>query len=408
MVRKPTALLITYGTPNTSPLEIGVERVFSLANVLPFYNWDVHVLSPSYPHWTLESDDDVYLPSEGCIFHSIGEAEPKKPMLSPLKQPFRYNFRSKASTLFGKNDIFDAITPSMIEAIERICSEQPIDVIVATIPPVSMAIAVVELAKKLSIPYIVDYATSWANTELYFSQYHRSKVEAKEYPMLLEAERILVTTRAMKEHLLQKYDFLSYDDVHIVSNGVTTIDPKVRFPKKRITIVVSRKTEQSFKTIVRYCQTFFQKNDTLQCQFCFVGILSAKHQLYLAKKLKAEQAVYEETTSKEVIRSILKNSVASWVIIQDARFIPQELFWSVESNCPVILSSTATAIASLRSLVSATAIYAIDLSREAFMNTITSLLYSEIPSFTEEEVLPITWNELGREYSRLLGLSSKM
>lgn len=408
MVRKPTVLFVTYATANTSPLEIGVERVFSIANVLPFYNWDVHVLTPSYPHWTLENDNDTQIPSEGCTFHTIGEIEPKKLMLSPLKQSFRYTVRSKVSTLFGKNDIFDSITSSMVEAIERICSEHQIDVIVALITPVSMAIGVVELAKKLSIPYIVDYATSWANTEIYFSQYHRSKVEAKEYPMLLEAERILVTTRAMKEHLLQKYDFLAYDDVHIVSNGLTTIDPKVRFPKKRITIVVSRKTEQSFKTIVRYCQTFFQKHESLQCQFCFVGVLSAKHQMYLAKKLKAEQAVYEETTSKEVIRTILKNSVASWVIIQDARFIPQELFWSVESNCPVILSSTATAIASLRSLVSATAIYAIDLSREAFMNTLTSLLYSDVPSFTEDEVLPITWNELGREYSRLLGLSSKM
>jgi len=408
MVRKPTVLFVTYATPNTSPLEIGVERVFSIANVLPFYNWDVHVLTPSYPHWTLENENDTQIPSEGCTFHTISEVEPKKPMLSPLKQSFRYSVRSKVSTMFGKNDIYDSITSSMIEVIERICSEQQIDVIVASIPPVSMAIAVIDLAKKLSIPYIVDYATSWANTELYFSQYHRSKVESKEYPMLLEAERILVTTRAMKEHLLQKYDFLAYDDVHIVSNGITTIDPKVRFPKKRITIVVSRKTEQSFKTIVRYCQTFFQKNESLQCQFCFVGVLSVKHQMYLAKKLKAEQAIYEETTSKEVIRTILKNSVASWVIIQDARFIPQELFWSVESNCPVILSSTATAIASLRSLVSATAIYAIDLSREAFMNTITSLLYSDVPSFTEEEILPITWNELGKEYSRLLGLSSKM
>lgn len=408
MVRKPTVLFVTYATPNTSPLEIGVERVFSIANVLPFYNWDVHVLTPSYPHWTLENENDTQIPSEGCTFHTIGEVEPKKPMLSPLKQSFRYTLRSKASTLFGKNDIYDSITSSMIEAIERICSEQQIDVIVASIPPVSMAISIIDLAKKLSIPYLVDYATSWANMELYFSEYHRSKVESKEYPMLLEAERILVTTRAMKEHLLQKYDFLAYDDVHIVSNGITTIDSKLRFPKKRITIVVSRKTEQSFKTIVRYCQTFFQKNESLQCQFCFVGVLSAKHQMYLAKKLKAEQAIYEETTSKEVIRTLLKNSVASWVIIQDARFIPQELFWSVESNCPVILSSTATAIASLRSLVSATAIYAIDLSREAFMNTIISLLYSEVPSFTEEEVLPITWNELGREYSRLLGLSSKM
>lgn len=408
MVRKPSVLFVTYATPNTSSIEIGVERVFSIANVLPFYNWDVHVLTPSYPHWTLENENDVRIPSDGCTFHTIGEVEPKKPMLSPLKQSFRYTLRSKLSTLFGKNDIFDSITPSMIESIERICSENQVDVIVASIPPVSMAIAVVELAKKLSIPYIVDYACSWANTELYFSQYHRSKIESKEYPMLLEAERILVTTRAMKEHLLQKYDFLSYDDVHIVSNGLTTIDPKVRFPKKRITIIVSRKTEQSFKTIVRYCQTFFQKNDTLQCQFCFVGVLSAKNQLYLAKKLKPEQAMYEETTSKEVIRTFLKSSAASWVIVQDARYIPQEFFWSIEANCPVILSSTVSAIASLRSIVSDASIYTIDLSREAFMNTVSTVLYSETTPFVEEALLSITWNELGREYSRLLGLSSKM
>jgi hypothetical protein len=408
MSRKPSVLFVTYATASTSSLEIGVERVFSIANVLPFYNWNVHVLSPNFPHWTLENDSEVHFPSEDCTFHTIGEIEPKKPMQSPLKQSFRYNVRSKLSTLFGKNDIYDSIRLPLIDAIEKICSEHQIDVIVASIPPVSMAIAVVELAKKLSIPYIVDYATSWANNEIYFSQYHRSNVESKEYPMLLEAERILVTTRAMKEHLLQKYDFLTYEDVHIVSNGLTTIDPKVRFPKKRITIVVSRKTEHSFKTIIRYCQTFFAQKDALDCQFCFVGILSVKHQLYMAKKLKPEQAMYEETTSKEVVRSILKNSAASWVIIQDARYIPQELFWSMESNCPVVLSSTATAIASLRSLVTASAIYAIDLSREAFMKTITTLLYSEVPSFTEEEVAPITWNELGREYSRLLGLSSKM
>ena len=85
--------------------------------------------------------------------------------------------------------------------------------------------------------------------------------------------------------------------------------------------------------------------------------------------------MYEETTSKEVIRTFLKSSAASWVIVQDARYVPQEFFWSIEANCPVILSSTVSAIASLRSIVSDASIYTIDLSREAFMNTVSTVLY---------------------------------
>ncbi len=408
MVRKPNALFVTYATPLTSSLEIGVDRVFSIGNVLPFYNWNVNVLTPSFPMWTLQNESEEFHPSENCTYWQMEEPEPKKPLLSPLHQSFSYNFRSKLATVFGKNDVYDSIKPFLKDSILRICQEQQIDVIVAPIPPPSMAISIYEIAKELQIPYIVDYANSWGISEVFFSKYQRSKVESKEYQLLLEAERILVSTRAMKEHLLQKYDFLTHEDVHIVSNGITSIDHKVRYPKKRISIVVSKKTENSFKTIVRYCQTYLSQKDSLACQFCFVGTLSAKHQIYLAKKLKPEQAHYEETTSKDVIRSILRNSIASWITIQDARFIPQELFWSIESNCPIILSSTPTGIASLRSIITSSAIISIDLSRDAFIKTVSSLLYSEPLAFEAEEVSQIDWNEIGREYSRLLGMSSKL
>lgn len=184
--------------------------------------------------------------------------------------------------------------------VEEITAKEHYDAIFITCPPFSAFSYISRLRKKSDIPIFVDYRDLWY--ESYFSFYptplHKYLNKKEEYNALKAVDKILVTNRRIKEKLLKDFQFLSFDDVVILSHGYDPEDfekiQAVPKPKNKMVIMYSG-IFMAYNTPKYFLQAFkkisVERPDVAaEIELHFVGYLGKENQK-LVRKLNLQEFI---------------------------------------------------------------------------------------------------------------------
>jgi glycosyltransferase involved in cell wall biosynthesis len=222
-------LVIAYYFP---PMGLsGVQRTLKFVKYMSKYNWEPTVLT---------AGDVGYFAHDNSLLKEAEEAKIRiirtggkdvNSLLSrfgtiSIPKEFIRNILSKISKAIFIPDNKNAwAKEAYIKAKELLQNEQ-FDAIFVTIPPYSSFVMAAKLKKEFDLPLFVDYRDLWFNNQFSFypTPYHRYKHKKLEYTSLRATEKIITINRRIKENILKRYGFLSFEDVLIIPHGYDRAD----------------------------------------------------------------------------------------------------------------------------------------------------------------------------------------
>ncbi|HOJ37112.1 MAG TPA: hypothetical protein PLP99_02445 [Ignavibacteriales bacterium] len=209
------ALVLLYSFP---PFHLNSSlRTFNYLRNFKNSNWEISLIT-STPF-------DVELDSTEFLKHGIRISEltviPNKHKNLNNFTTFKANFQHFVNTLFYIPDTVSSWAKKAAKKVDDMFKYNNYDVLYISVPPFSLFNEFAYLKKKYDIPLIVDYFENWSDNynNLTPTIFHKSLHKKYEYNSLKIVDKIIVPNRKMKEHLLNKYPFLTFDDILILSNS---------------------------------------------------------------------------------------------------------------------------------------------------------------------------------------------
>ncbi|MFA6542030.1 MAG: glycosyltransferase family 4 protein [Bacteroidota bacterium] len=224
-----------------------------------------------------------------------------------------------------------------LKAAGTLLEKKKFDVIFATSPPQTAFIIGRKLKEKYKIPLVIDYRDAWVDYPFkwYPTPLHKYLNIRKERKVLRAADSILTASRRVKEFILRRYKFLSYNDVQLLPQG---FDPADMVVEERGLLPITEKMR------ITYSGTFYEDRTPLyffealslvfknhpkmrgRIEACFVGAFRTEH-INLVNKLQLQDSVnilgYLE--HKETVKYLLASDVL-WVMMQDDLSSPGKIF----------------------------------------------------------------------------------
>lgn len=344
-------LVISYYFP---PMGLsGVQRTLKFTKYFKDYNWEPTVLTTSdigyYAHdkSLLKEVEDVNIVRVGG--GDINSFLKKNGTIKIPREKIRKLFSYLSSTFFIPDNKVGWSKKALVKARE-ILTKEKFDIIYVTAPPFSSVNMAVELKKEFEIPLVIDYRDLWF--ESYFSFYptlfHKSMNKKMEYNALKKADKITVTNRRIKEKLLNTYQFLSFEDVTIISHGY---DPKdfenlEPVPKTNSKLIITYSgIFMEYNTPKYFLKAF--KEITLEkpeisanIELHFIGLLRIENQK-LIRKLRLEEFVkdFGYIEHSDAVRQLVSSDVL-WFMIGYKKnidaLLPGKLYEYVGAQKPII------------------------------------------------------------------------
>lgn len=151
--------------------------------------------------------------------------EKSRPGSSPgsgkINKSARQKLKDLITDLLASPDPHVGWIPDAVKCGRRIIEENEIDVVIATGSPWSGLLTGVLLRKKRGIPLILDFRDPWVANPGFtqrgrFSGYLETKME---HYVVSRADKIIANTEELRRNFLQRYPFLSADNVYSLPNG---------------------------------------------------------------------------------------------------------------------------------------------------------------------------------------------
>lgn len=350
-------LVIAYYFP---PMGLsGVQRTLKFVKYLPENNWEPIVLTTA---------DPVYYAFDETLLNDINGKEitvfrtPKDPTqivrkvkskkkddLIAYPSRFKEKIRKAVSQTLFQPDSRIRWRKYAMDLGRQILRDYDIDIIYATAPPFTDFLVALELAKEFKKPFVLDYRDLWLDNAYYYytTPFHRNYAEKLETRVLNSAEKSIVTSRGMKEKLIKRYPFLSFNDVSIIPHGFDSEDFQGLAPAER----------ESDKFILTHCglfpddltpeyflrgaAQFLEKNPDAKryLELRFVGLMRKKY-FKLIKKLGLEENV--KTLGYLPHRESLSHLIGSdvlWMMLPNDVATPSRLYEYIGSRKPIIICS---------------------------------------------------------------------
>jgi len=346
-------LVIAYYFP---PMGLsGVQRTLKFIKYFKNYNWEPTVLTTSdvgyYAHdnTLLKEVEDADVKIERVGGGEINSLIKKNGTIKIPGEKLRKVLSFFSQTFFIPDNKIGWTKKAIVKARE-ILKREKFDIIFVTAPPFSSVNMAVELKKEFNIPLVIDYRDLWF--ESYFSFYptlfHKSMNKKMEYNALRASDKITVTNRIIKEKILNTYQFLSFEDVTILSHGFDTMDFEGLEPEKRTNnrmIISYSGIFMEYNTPEYFLRAF--KKITLEkpeiaanIELHFIGFLR-KENMKIIKKLQIEEFVkdFGYIEHKEAVRKLISSDLL-WFMIGNRKnidaLLPGKLFEYVGSKKPII------------------------------------------------------------------------
>jgi glycosyltransferase involved in cell wall biosynthesis len=245
---KLNVLVIAYYFP---PMGLsGVQRTLKFVKYLPDFGWRPIVLTagetPYYAHDESLLDEIQPLVNSGHIRIARtaesgvpgGGKKPGGGKQRAWKVPSTRTQRLRSKiiqTIYQPDSRVRWKKPALALA-EKVIREERIDAIFSTAPPFTDFIIARHLSRKHNIPYLMDYRDAWVGNSalnFYATPFHKAYAQKLEFECLRGSSAITVVNRWMKEVLLQRYDFLTHNDVTILPHGYDPEDLTLAEPFAR-------------------------------------------------------------------------------------------------------------------------------------------------------------------------------
>ena len=346
-------LVIAYYFP---PMGLsGVQRTLKFVKYLKNYNWEPTVIT---------TDDVGYFAHDDYLNNELDEANVRvirvagrdpNSLLSKfgtIKLPreiFRKVF-SKLSQTFYIPDNKINWAKKALEKTEELLQTENFDAIFVSAPPFSSFHVFSQIKKKYRISLIIDYRDLWYTSYFAFypTPFHKTMHKKMEYNVLKVADRIIVTNRQIKEKLLNTFQFLTFNDVIIITHGFDPDDfeKAIVIPKhnKRMILTYSG-IFMVYNTPEYFLKAFKQisiehpeiaKNIELH----FVGFLRKENQR-LVRKLNLQEFVYDHgyVDHQHAVSKIISSDVL-WMMVGNRKnidaILPGKVYEYIGAKKPII------------------------------------------------------------------------
>lgn len=231
-------LVISYYYP---PMGLsGVQRTLKFTRYLKQYNWEPTVLT---------TDSTAYYAHDNSLLKEAVDAGVRiirtkgKDINSRLnkkgtvKMPPEWirKFLSRLSATLFIPDNKKGWSSTAHKRAQKLLKEEEFDLIFVSTPPFSSINMAVKLKKEFSLPLVVDYRDLWYDNPLHFypTPLHRYLHRTMEYDALKAADRIIVINRRMKEKIMNRYRFITFEDIFIIPHGFDPKDFENLVPEKK-------------------------------------------------------------------------------------------------------------------------------------------------------------------------------
>ncbi len=321
-------LVIAYYFP---PMGLsGVQRTAKFVKYLPQYHWQpiVITVSPRYFAKDLSLLREIERQRIEIIrtetFDPTRLFRPGEAIKLP-RESIR-KFLNRLGQVFFIPDNKIGWKRKAIEAAAQLLRKEHIDVILATAPPFSGFLIGAHLKKKFQVPLVLDYRDPWIDNpqSFYATPFHKALHVFLEKKTLRAADMIVTINRRIKERLLKRYSFLSYDDVVIIPQGFDPEDFLLegrgalpRTDKMRITysgiFIDDRKPTYFLKALNKVFQDHPRLRGRIEA--CFLGMFRAENMKTVRKLgLEHDVNVLGYVDHSECVRYLIASDVL-WVML---------------------------------------------------------------------------------------------
>lgn len=231
-------LVISYYYP---PMGLsGVQRTLKFTKYMKQYNWDPTVLT---------TDSTAYYAHDDSLFEEAKEAgirmirvrgndlnsRLKKKGTVKIPPEWIRKLLSRLSATFFIPDNKKGWSSKAIITARKLLKEEEFDMIFVSAPPFSTINMAVKLKKEFHLPMVIDYRDLWYGNHFAFypTPLHSYLHKKMEYSALKAADRIIVINRRMKEKIMNRYRFLTFEDVFIIPQGYDPQDFEQLVPEKK-------------------------------------------------------------------------------------------------------------------------------------------------------------------------------
>lgn len=332
----------------------GVQRSVKFAKYLPENGWDVSVLTTTPAVYYAYDDtllEDLNNPSI-TIHRTVPDATSlaKKKGSNVIRYPSHFSQKFKRIILqsFLQPDSRIVWKKKAIKLAEEIIESNHFHTLLATAPPFTDFLIANELSKKYEIPYVIDYRDLWVDNAYYYylTPFHRMKAIKMETEVLTRAKRIVVINRFMKEKLLQRYKFLSHEDITIIPHGYDeedfapyrhlSPDPNY-FTITHSGLFPDDLTPRYFlKALSMYLK---KKNEAKnKVRAVFVGLMRKSHEKLIKKYNLGDNVVLKGyLPHSDCVKELMQSDVL-WLMSPNNIVTPSRLYEYIGARKPILIS----------------------------------------------------------------------
>ena len=343
-------LVIAYYFP---PLGLsGVQRITKFVKYLPEFGWAPTVLTVGeIAYYAKDISLLREVENKNIRIIRTSSFDPnalmKKRDIVALPSEKVRKFLSRISDTFFVPDNKIGWYKSAMATASNLLEKEKFDLIFATAPPYTDFIIGSALKKKFNIPLVLDYRDAWTDYlyKYYPTSLHKYINYRLEKKVLHNSNAIITASRSVKELLLNRFKFLQYNDVNILSQGFDKEDfdelenknlPKT--DKMRITYAgvfyEDRSPEvflKAFAHVVKYYPKLKNK-----IELVFIGVLQSEYRKMIEHfGLKNYVSVLGYLDHKECLKYVVSSDIL-WLLMKDDKSSPGKIFEYIASGKKIL------------------------------------------------------------------------
>jgi glycosyltransferase involved in cell wall biosynthesis len=333
----------------------GVQRTLKFVKYLPQFGWHPTVLTIE-PVGYFARDESLLSDMDGRDITVVRTAGAGPGRLVTKKAVVRLPSERTRKILSRISDTF-FIPDNKIgwrkKAVQRALGlhrETPFDLVFATAPPFTDLLIGAEIKHLINKPLVLDYRDPWLSYpfKFYPTPLHWWGNYWLEKKVLRASSHIITTNRRVKEDILQRYPFLSYNDIDIIPQGFDPEDFAEEGEVKRPSRGNTRRMTFTYAGVfwedrvpdhfLQALHDLFHEEPDLRKSIVarFIGNFREEN-LRLVDRLglKENVEVLGYLSHKECIRH-LRTSDVLWVIVGDQFGSPGKTYEYIGAGKPIL------------------------------------------------------------------------
>jgi hypothetical protein len=350
-------LVIAYYFP---PMGLsGVQRTLKFVKYLPHYGWHPTVLTVE-PHGYFAHDDSLLHELDGRSVDIVqtesagpGKFFARKEIVK-LPSERKRKFLSRLSDTFFIPDNKIGWKRKAVAKALALHRAAPFDLIFATAPPFTDFLIGAEIKAAISKPLVFDYRDPWVEYpyKFYPTPLHRLRTIQLERRALRASSFVVTTNRRVKELVIRRHGFLSYNDIEIIPQGYDPADfhgyvgpnaegvvPKTH--KMRIAYSGVFWEDRTPKYLLRALHELFTEQPLLRghIEALFMGKFRDEN-MRLVEKLKLNDSikVVDYLPHHQCVANLM-NADVLWMIVGDDVASPGKTYEYIGARKPILGSA---------------------------------------------------------------------